>query len=148
MRYLFTLAYCIALLTFVSSCKDKTADSQLLNTHWKLVEIEGSSISTSSYSDTYRSYIEFTGGINRTTGLGPCNSFSGSFALGAEPGLLTISPQGATKISCPALNIETQYLEALPRTTSYQIVGKELRLFDASNTTKPMLIFEDHTLTE
>jgi heat shock protein HslJ len=148
MRLLFTFSIWATSLGLLSSCEDKTADSQLLNTHWKLVEVEGTPISLSSYSDTYRSYIEFTGGVNRTTGLGPCNGFSGSFTLGEEPGLLTISPQASTRATCPALNIETQYLEALPRTVSYQIVGQELRLFDASNTTKPLLIFEDHTPTE
>jgi heat shock protein HslJ len=110
--------------------------------------VEGFPILASSYSDTHRSYIEFTAGIDRTTGRGPCNSFGGTFSLGKEPGLLTISPQASTKIACPALNIETQYLEALPRTVSYQIVGQELRLFDASNAIRPMLVFEDRTPTE
>ena len=143
MRHLFTLLCGFALLVLMSGCKDRNPESNLLNTRWMLVQVEEFPISLSSYSDTYRSYIEFTGGVDRTTGLGPCNSFGGSFKLGKEPGVLTISEQSSTKISCAVLNIETKYLEALTRTVRYEIKGRELRLYDASNTTKPLLIFED-----
>jgi heat shock protein HslJ len=148
MRHLYTLFCSLTLLVATTGCKDKNEESPLLNTRWMLVQVEEFHIALSSYGDTHRSYIEFTGGTDRTTGLAPCNSFGGSFTLGKEPGLLTISPQAATKISCGALAIETKYLEALPRTVSYEITGKELRLYDASNTTRPLLIFEDRTNAE
>jgi heat shock protein HslJ len=148
MRYLFTLLSSISLLALVSGCEDKNSESVLLNTHWMLVEIEGTPISYSSYSGTYRSYIEFTDGVNRTTGQGPCNDFGGSFTLGSQPGQLTISPQSSTKIACGGLGIETKYFEALPRTVSYQTVGKELRLYDATNSTRPLLVFEDRSRVE
>ncbi|TGE09812.1 META domain-containing protein [Hymenobacter fodinae] len=148
MRYLFTLLCCLTFLPLVSGCKDNRPESSLYNTRWMLVQVEDFPISLSSYSDTYRSYIEFTGGVDRTTGLGPCNSFGGTFSLGKEPGLLTISQQASTKTSCGALNIETRYLEALPRTVRYEIKGRELRLYDATNSIKPLLVFEDRTPTE
>ncbi|WP_245326205.1 META domain-containing protein [Hymenobacter wooponensis] len=146
MRYFFTLLGSFTLLALVSGCEDKNAESPLFTTRWMVVQIEDFPVSASSYSDTHRSYIEFTGGPERTTGLGPCNSYSGSFTLGKEPGVLTISPQASTKASCGALNIETRYLEALPKTARYEISGKELRLYDASNSLRPLLIFEDRGL--
>ncbi|QJX46325.1 META domain-containing protein [Hymenobacter taeanensis] len=148
MRHLFTLLWGLALLVLVSGCKDEHPESSLFNTRWMLVQVEEFPISLSSYGDTYRSYIEFTGGINRTTGLAPCNSFGGSFTSGKEPSVLTISQQAATKVSCGALSLETKYLEALPRTVRYEITGRELRLYDASNSLNPLLIFEDRTSTE
>ncbi|MBX0291410.1 META domain-containing protein [Hymenobacter sp. HSC-4F20] len=147
MRYPFTLLCGVTILLSASGCEDKNSESELLNTHWKLVQVEEFPIFLSSYGDTQRSSIEFTSS-NRTTGLGPCNSFSGSFSLGPEPGMLNISQQASTKASCGALPIETKYLEALPRTVSYEIKGRELRLYDASNAIKPLLIFEDRAAAE
>lgn len=128
----------------VSSCQQTTpkpASSELSATRWMLTEVEGFSISLSSYSDTYRSYIQFDAGSNSTAGLAPCNSFSGNFRLGTAAGQLTISQQGSTRATCPAQTIEDNYLTALPRTVRYEISGRELRLYDATNSTKPLLLF-------
>lgn len=121
---------------------DSQPDAELLNTRWKLVQVEGVPLAASSYSDAYRSYIQFTTGPNRTAGLAPCNSFGGTFTLGSNDGALSISGQSSTKATCPAQALEDKYLAALPRTVSYEIEGQELRLYDASNTLRPLLLFE------
>ncbi|RPD49716.1 META domain-containing protein [Hymenobacter sediminis] len=135
----------IGLGLLAGSCQDDN-DSQpaveLLNTRWKLVQIEETPISVSSYSDTFRSYIRFTSGPNRTEGLAPCNSFGGTFTLGSSPGVLSISGQSSTRATCAAQSLEDKYLNALPRTAGYEIRGYELRLYDASNTLRPLLIFQ------
>ncbi|WP_139925484.1 META domain-containing protein [Hymenobacter sp. DG01] len=135
----------IGLGLLVGSCqddKDAPPAPELLNTRWKLVQVEETPLSVSSYSDTFRSYIRFTTGPNRTEGLAPCNSFGGTFTLSSSPGVLSISEQSSTKATCPAQSIEDKFLAALPRTVGYEISGNELRLYDASNTLRPLLIFE------
>lgn len=135
----------IGLAILLGSCQDDrepTPSELLLNTRWKLVQVEETPLSVSSYSDTFRSYIRFTTGPNRTEGLAPCNSFGGTFTLGNSSGLLSISGQAATKATCPAQSIEDKFLAALPRTVGYEISGNELRLYDASNTLRPLLVFE------
>ncbi|WP_375433899.1 META domain-containing protein [uncultured Hymenobacter sp.] len=115
----------------------------MLNTRWMLVQVEETPIAVSSYSETYRSYIQFAK-QNATAGLAPCNSFGGTFSQGSTAGQLSISQQASTRISCAALPLETKYLEALPRTVRYEINGKELRLYDATNSLRPLLVFQDH----
>ncbi|UOQ78688.1 META domain-containing protein [Hymenobacter sp. 5516J-16] len=141
MRTAFLVA-CVASLGMLGSCQDKESSGKpvLTGTRWMLVQVEDTPLSISSYSDTYRSYLQFTEN-NRTEGLGPCNSFGGTYTLGASGGTLRISEQAATRINCAALGIETLYLNALPRTVSYEVKDRELRLFDASNSLKPLLLF-------
>ncbi|GAB2772163.1 heat shock protein HslJ [Hymenobacter luteus] len=142
---LFTLALGFAGLSVLGSCqddRDPNPEELLLNTRWQLVQVEETPVSVSSYSDTFRSYIRFTTGPNRTEGLAPCNSFGGTFTLGSSRGVLSISGQSSTKATCPAQALEDKYLAALPRTAGYEISGQELRLYDASNTLRPLLIFE------
>lgn len=136
-----TLPVCVAALFCLGSCEKEEATSQLLDTRWMLVQIEETPISLSSYSDTYRSYIQFSS-QNKTSGLGPCNSFSGTFSQGSAEKQLTISQQASTKATCGAISWEDKYLNALPRTARYEISGKELRLYDASYTLRPLLVFK------
>ncbi|WP_170170222.1 META domain-containing protein [Hymenobacter perfusus] len=140
------LTLCVSLMStcLVSSCQQDTpkpASTELSATRWMLTEVEAVPISLSSYSDTYRSYIQFDAGSRATAGLAPCNSFSGTFTQGATAGQLTISQQGSTRTTCPAQTIEDNYLAALPKTVRYEISGRELRLYDATNSTKPLLLF-------
>lgn len=103
-----------------------------------LMQVEGTPIAVSSYSPTYRSYIQFNAD-NKTDGLAPCNSFGGTYTLGSA-NQLTVSEQASTRATCTAQTIEDQYLNALPRTTRYELSGQELRLFDAGTAT-PILVF-------
>lgn len=134
---------CLVALAALSSCEEDTPapDKALVSGRWMLVAVEGMPIAVSSYSDTYRSYLQFNAKGSTTEGLAPCNSFGGSFALGATAGQLTISTQGSTRATCPAQGIEDNYLAALPRTVRYEISGPQLKLYDAPNSTKALLEF-------
>lgn len=145
MRRLSNLSLCVAGLAWLGGCQEKeetTPKSPLLNTRWMLVQVEETPVAYSSYSAAFQSYIQFTK-QNTTTGLAPCNTFSGNFSQGSTAGQLTISQQASTRASCGAINLEDQYLDALPRTVRYEITGKELRLYDATNSLRPLLVFED-----
>ena len=147
MRCLSFLTLCVASLISLGGCKEEdetTPKSALLNTRWMLTQVEETPIGVSSYSDTFRSYIQFTK-QNTTTGLAPCNSYSGTFTQGAAAGQLTISQQASTRAACGATALEDKYLGALPRTVRYEITGKELRLYDVTNSLRPLLVFEDIT---
>lgn len=103
-----------------------------------LVQVEGTPIAVSSYSTAYSSYIQFNAD-NKTNGLAPCNSFGGTYTLGASS-QLSVSVQAYTRATCAAQTIEDLYLTALPRTARYELIGQELRLFDAGTAT-PILVF-------
>ncbi|MET4105575.1 META domain-containing protein [Hymenobacter sp. UYP22] len=138
-----TLFLFLAALTSITSCKEDTPEPEkaLMASRWMLVAVEETPIAFSSYSDTYRSYLQFNAQDSTTEGLAPCNSFRGTFALGAAAGQLTISPQSSTRATCPAQNIEYNYLLALPRTVRYELSNQNLKLYDATNSTKVLLEF-------
>jgi heat shock protein HslJ len=142
MHRFFTFSVCVAGLVCLGSCEKEEASSRLLDTRWMLVQVEETPISLSSYSGTYRSYIQFSS-QNKTSGLGPCNSFSGTFSQGSAARQLTISQQASTRAACGAMMWEDKYFNALPRTARYEISGKELRLYDATNSVQPLLVFEN-----
>lgn len=142
MRAFFTVLS-IAGLGVLGSCSDKEASGKaaLTGTRWMLVQVENFPVMASSYYESSRSYLQFTGD-GRTEGLGPCNSFGGTYTLDSSPDGLRISPQASTKVLCGGQGLETVYLEALPRTVHYEIRDRELRLFDASNSLRPLLQFK------
>lgn len=137
-----TVLFWVGSLMALGSCdkEDANPDRTLVNKRWMLVQVETTPIAVSSYGPTYRSYIEFSE-ENTTSGLAPCNSFGGTFSQGAA-GELTISEQASTRIACPT-PIEHDYLTALPRTARYEISGKQLRLYAATQASVPLLVFEN-----
>ncbi|WP_303310063.1 META domain-containing protein [Hymenobacter sp. BT730] len=128
-----------------ASCQrlDKNVEpaAKLENTRWMLVQVEDIPVATSSYSESARSYLEFTPESKKTTGRAPCNAFSGTYTLGSTQGALTIGGQASTKATCPAQNLEDRYLNALPQTVRYEISGDELRLYGPDNSLRPKLVF-------
>ncbi|UOQ97670.1 META domain-containing protein [Hymenobacter sp. 5317J-9] len=118
----------------LSSCEkdDSAAPIDLpLGGRWMLARIDAFPVEASSYSGTTKSYLEFQDLGKAVVGLGPCNNFSGRFALGPGQGL-TLSAPISTRVTCPVQQLETQYLDNLALTARYEISGGELRLFDAT----------------
>ncbi|MBF9236342.1 META domain-containing protein [Hymenobacter sp. BT683] len=137
-RPLYSLA-CLTALALCGCAKDST--SVLTDKRWMLVQIDDFPLTLSSYSPTTQSYLKFAADGKRTVGLGPCNSFSGQYSLGGSGQQLSISAQAATKATCGGQNIEDKYLTILPLTARFEIVGQELRLYDAS-AAQPRLLFK------
>ncbi|MDB5268656.1 MAG: hypothetical protein JWP58_1696 [Hymenobacter sp.] len=142
-RRLFPLAL---LMTFaLASCeKDEAAlptqSTALLQSHWQLTQVDNFPVVASSYSETSKSYLEFVELGTCTVGLGPCNNFSGRYSLAGGGQQLRITPQIATRATCPVQDLETRYLDNLTLTARYEISGDELRLYDAT-APGPRLLF-------
>jgi heat shock protein HslJ len=127
----------------LSGCEKEYAaptDAVLLDTRWMLKQVDEFPIALSSYSETYRSYLEFSSLSQGVVGLGPCNNFSARFSFSSTPRELRITAPIATRATCPAQNWEDHYLANLPLTTRYEISGDELRLYDAERAA-PRLVF-------
>jgi heat shock protein HslJ len=137
-RQLYSLV-CLTVLA-LTGCK-KDSSSALTGKRWMLVQVDDFPLGLSSYGPTTRSYLEFNADGKRTTGLGPCNTFSGQYTLNEGSQQLTISPQSSTGATCGGQNIEDRYLAALPLTARFTVSGRELRLYDAASA-KPRLVFE------
>lgn len=134
-RRLFPLAL---LMTFaLASCEKEeaalpTQPATLLQSHWQLTQIDHFPVALSSYSETSKSYLEFRTLGTCTVGLGPCNNFSGRYSLTGGGQQLHITPQIATRATCPVQDLETHYLDNLALTARYEISNDELRLYDAT----------------
>ena len=135
------LLFSAGIFLFLSGCqKDEAQPAQpLQQTRWMLAQVEDFPITLSSYSDSYRTSVQF-GADNTTAGLSPCNSFRGTYSLNPATGQLTISSQVAPRTACPVQTLESRYLDALPRTVRYELAEKELRLYENGSTT-PHLVF-------
>ena len=135
----------LATALLLGSCKAASEapgpTEKLLDTRWMLAQVDETPVTVSSYADDYTSYMQLAAAGKTARIRATCNEIGGTFALGAGPGQLTISPQTATRISCPVPYLSDRYLAALPQTARYEIDGTALRLYDA-RAVKPRLIFQ------
>lgn len=105
---------------------------------WTLVELRGQPVvPTPEVRST--PFIVFEREGNRIRGHAGCNNFVGSCE--PMPGdRLRFSNVAATKMACPEMKIETEFLQALEATDSYFTDGKVLMLHRARMA--PLAVFE------
>ena len=65
-------------------------------------------------------------------GNGSCNRFRGNF-FSKAPNELKFSPLMSTRMSCPAIETESDFIRVLGQSHTYRISGDTLRLFDAAD---------------
>ncbi len=108
---------------------DAPATASLLNTRWRLVEIDGQPVTL--VAGQRQPFLQLYGEGNRVRGFGGCNALSGRFEQGSDGFLF--KALALTRRSCAgaAGAQEASYLAALQATASRQIVGDALWLRDA-----------------
>lgn len=108
---------------------DAPATAALLNTRWRLVEIDGRPL---TLADGQREpYLQLSGEGNRVRGFGGCNVLSGRFEQGSDG--FQFKGLALTRRACAgAAGVqESDYLASLQATARRQIVGDALQLRDA-----------------
>ncbi len=123
----------LASLFFLNDCsntKQLTSQTEaLFRKKWELAEIQGQQV-----PQTANSIFEFTPGkISGSTG---CNRLSAGFVAGKHQ-TVRFSPDAQTKMACPnetAAVLETKFLDALSKSTRWEIKGGELWLGDGEST--------------
>lgn len=108
---------------------DAPGTAALLNTRWRLVEIDGQPVTL--VAGQREPFLQLSGEGNRVRGFDGCNGLSGRFEQGSD-GLL-FKALALTRPGCAgaAGAQEASYLAALQATASRQIVGDALWLRDA-----------------
>jgi hypothetical protein len=138
------LAGCLGTALLLGSCQRHTDDPApspgLRTTRWMLVQTDAIPIGVSSYSEDYKSYIQFATTGSQVTGQASCDALNAQFALGST-GQLTISQLSLAKSSCASPYVADRYLVALAQTSRYAISHDTLRLYDAQ-ATQPRLVFQ------
>lgn len=115
---------------FSSQCKppaeSASANVPLTETYWKLAEVYGKPLSADT-SAFRTAHLIFRNTENRVVGNGSCNSISGTYTLADKNGIV-FSNMISTKMACPKLDVETQFLNALQAVDGYRIKGDTLML--------------------
>jgi len=94
----------------------ESATAPLLETHWKLIELNGDRIPDSATNKEM--YISLKKLANRVEGNGGCNSFSGTYALGKNNGI-AFSDIISTRMMCPGIVYETAFFKDISLTDHY-----------------------------
>ncbi len=124
---IFKVAALVAIcLTAVSCChckqKSRTA-APLVGTEWHLTRLMGVDIPI----EAERFHITFTP-EGEVTGIGDCNILMGNYKL-LNNRKIEMGHIASTRRLCPDMERETQFLEVVQTTTSYEIDGDILLLF-------------------
>lgn len=117
-------------LNYCSNTKQLTSQTEaLFRNKWKLTELQGQPV-----PDSVKSSFEFTPGkISGSTG---CNRLSAGFVAGKHQ-TVRFSADSLATMACPnetVAALETKFLDALSRSTKWDIMGGELWLGDGENT--------------
>jgi len=108
---------------------DAPASAALLNTRWRLVEIDGQPVTLAAGQREL--FLQLSSEGNRARGHGGCNALSGRFEQGSDGFLFKALALTRRACAGAAAAKEASYLAALQVTASRQIVGDALWLRDA-----------------
>jgi copper homeostasis protein (lipoprotein) len=98
---------------------------EILEKYWKLIELNGRPVIVDS-AFVKEPHIIFKEN-NRLIGNGGCNSISGEHKIEGF-NLVAISKMISTKMACPNMNVEQEFLEALQNADNFNVVGDMLTL--------------------
>lgn len=126
MKILFRIAALVATIALTAGCCNcrsyqKKTRRPLEGTEWQLIQLDGRSVKAAP--ETFVLKLE-NGSVS---GAGACNRLMGSYKTG-ERRALKIGPVASTKMACPNLDQEQQFLRALESTTHYDMDGPMLLL--------------------
>ncbi|HSF88040.1 MAG TPA: META domain-containing protein [Saprospiraceae bacterium] len=134
------LASLVGVYTFMScNTPAKTAEdakapesaisTELLETYWKVVEINGQAV-VNPPANQKEAHIILKKEGNRLQGSGGCNTLMGTYEL-MEGNRIRFSGVASTMMACPDMAIESQLGKAIEMADNYAINGKYLMLHKA-----------------
>ena len=119
------LFLCYVLLGGISSCHSTMDKVKLDEVKWELETLNGKEVKLSGSDNVI--FIEFDSSEKRVSGRATCNRFFGNYEIDGEK--IDFSPMGATRMSCPDLNKETEFFKMLDTVDTYSIKDKLLSCF-------------------
>lgn len=112
--------------------------TELLETYWKVVEINGQAV-VNPPANQKEAHIILKKEGNRLQGSGGCNTLMGSYEV-MEGNRIKFSGVASTMMACPDMAIESQLGKAIEMADNYAINGKFLMLHKAKMA--PLVKFE------
>lgn len=99
---------------------------EILEKYWKLIELNGKAVSVDS-TFVKEPHIIFKEINNRIVGNGGCNNISGEYKVESLNRIM-LSKMILTRMACPRMELEEEFLEALQRADNFNVVGDMLTL--------------------
>lgn len=104
----------------------------LLNTYWRLSELEGQQIVTPAGAREL--HVVLNSENQRVSGFSGCNRLAGGYALSGDT--LRFDQVAGTLMACAGdMDIEKRFLAAFPQVARWEISGETLRWLDAGGKT-------------
>lgn len=101
----------------IGSCDSTREAAKLKDAKWELQTLNGEKVELTESKDAM--FIQFDIAEKRVNGRAACNRFFGQFEL--DDLKLKFSPVGATRMSCPDLQKETEFFEMLEKVDSFRL---------------------------
>jgi len=116
----------------------RKSNNDIVEKYWKLIELHGKPLVVDS---TYikQPHIIFKKQENKIIGHGGCNSITGTYEL-KEGNRIIISNVISTRMACPTINVELEFLNVLAMADNYNLSGDMLVLNKAR--TAPLARFK------
>lgn len=119
------LALAVACTT-TQDASSKKKDTPLINTRWGLLSLNGKEIDKSKARKEIHIILRLNS--NRFEGYAGCNGIGGLYEQSID-GTINFSGIISTMMACEAMEIETQFTQALESATTYKISKDELTLY-------------------
>ena len=101
----------------IGSCNSTREAAKLKDAKWELKTLNGEKVELTESKDDM--FIQFDIAEKRVNGRAACNRFFGQFEL--DDLKLKFSPVGATRMTCPDLQKETDFFEMLEKVDSFRL---------------------------
>ncbi|SHF04355.1 Heat shock protein HslJ [Mariniphaga anaerophila] len=98
----------------------------IVETYWKLVELRGKKIDQGSFQNR-EPHLILKVSDNRVFGNAGCNNFNGTYEL-LDGNQIKFSPLATTRMACPEMELESEFLNVLQTVDNYNNNGDELIL--------------------
>lgn len=118
--------FVILAVFFIAGCSGSNSTTSIKSTYWEVTSL----IELSSSTIRVKPTVEFTSG-GMVEGFGGCNKFSGKYKVSGNK--LTTSDIVATEMACENSQVEAIFLQALQKTSTYEIEDAKLYLYSGSD---------------
>ena len=123
------LMICVALAALMAGCCSQCRKTQkmrkpLVGTEWRLIQLNGSELTAYENPESYTLHFTPEGDLY---GMGACNRIMGQYTTNSDRSL-KIGTMASTRILCRDHAREVAFLEALERTTHYDMDGPMMLL--------------------
>ncbi|WP_318310754.1 META domain-containing protein [Flagellimonas crocea] len=105
---------------------------------WVLEKMKGSTVSKDDFNGRDVPNMEINSNSNLFSGFSGCNRMRGSFYY--EKDILRFTQIASTRMACPSMDKETEFLTALRASTTYKIENNRLHLSNPSE--ENLLVFK------